>query len=266
MLPYPNLDDRDFNQLMASAADLVSRRCPAWTDLTPNDPGITLIEAFAHLTEVMLYRLNRVPEKVHIALLNLLGVRLQPPAPARVELRFSIEEATEEAVDIPLGTLVSSTDTADDAPVFRTMAAASIAPGELETTVVAINADLVEAQLVGEGTGLGGQIVRLPSAPVTTTGLAPFDDAGEYSTGDSLATSSSKGRAISCGTQHRRFEWMRLLDRSCPTRLRGSSNSLRSIMATRPALRCRESEGQSARGTGPAVGPTATSIPGFSRD
>lgn len=50
-----------------------------WTDLSPGDPGMVILELFAHLTEIMIYRLNRLPEKAYIEFLRLLGVRLQPP-------------------------------------------------------------------------------------------------------------------------------------------------------------------------------------------
>ena len=55
------------------------RRCPEWTDHNVSDPGITLIELFAWMTETLVYRLNRVPDKIHVALLDLLGIALDPP-------------------------------------------------------------------------------------------------------------------------------------------------------------------------------------------
>ena len=51
-----------------------------------HDPGVALVEVFAHLTEVMLYRLNRLPEKAYVEFLNLLGVTRHPPAAAWVDL------------------------------------------------------------------------------------------------------------------------------------------------------------------------------------
>ena len=66
-IPTPNLDDRNFDQLLNEAKERFtqfSQSTVEWTDLTPSDPGIILLELFAHLTEVMIYRLNRVPQKV----------------------------------------------------------------------------------------------------------------------------------------------------------------------------------------------------------
>lgn len=62
-IELPDLDDRTFMQLVEEARRHITRTCPEWTDLSPHDPGMTLVEAFAHLTEVMIYRLNRLPDK-----------------------------------------------------------------------------------------------------------------------------------------------------------------------------------------------------------
>ena len=78
-LPQPNLDDRTFDQLVDEARHIIMQRAPGWTDLSPGDPGITLMEVFAYLTETMIYRLNRLPQKAYVAFLSLLGV-LGPPA------------------------------------------------------------------------------------------------------------------------------------------------------------------------------------------
>ena len=50
-LPAPNLDDRRFQDLVDEAKRLVQRRCPEWTDHNVSDPGVTLIELFAWMTD-----------------------------------------------------------------------------------------------------------------------------------------------------------------------------------------------------------------------
>jgi len=100
-LPVPNLDDRTFAQLVEAARQRILLTCPEWTDLSVGDPGMVLLEAFAYLTETMIYRLNRLPEKSYIAFLRLLGVTLLPPAPAAVELLFSRPQPEDKPVLIP---------------------------------------------------------------------------------------------------------------------------------------------------------------------
>src|SRR3990172_8653112 len=106
-LPLPNLDDRDFRQLVAEARQRILQSCPEWTDLSASDPGVVLLELFAYLTDTMLYRLNRLPEKAYIAFLRLLGVSLLPPAAASATLRFRRSNPTDQPVTIPLGTRVT---------------------------------------------------------------------------------------------------------------------------------------------------------------
>ena len=88
-LESPNLDDRTFEQLLTDAKRRVVQSCPGW-ELTPSDPGVVLLEAFAYITDLMLYRLNRVPVKAYIEFLRLMGISLYPPNAARAELQFSL--------------------------------------------------------------------------------------------------------------------------------------------------------------------------------
>lgn len=166
MIPFPNLDDRAFADLVAEARERIERTCPAWTDSSPNDPGMVLVELFAHLTEVLLFRLNRVPEKVHIALLDLLGVTLDPPSAARVTLEITAEEGRTTAVEIPAGTAVSTAAGGSEGPIFRTLAPVRLDAAGDSVSVEAIDAEWVAAERVGVGTGRPGQLVSVARAPM----------------------------------------------------------------------------------------------------
>src|SRR5207302_9002222 len=63
-------------------------------------PGVTLIELFASMTEMALYRLNQVPEKNYIKFLEMLGISLEMPEPAKTDLRFWLSRYI---VDAPEG-------------------------------------------------------------------------------------------------------------------------------------------------------------------
>jgi hypothetical protein len=170
----PNLDDRTFKQLLEQAMDHVRHACPTWTDRTPGDPGIVLLEAFSYLTEAMIYRLNRVPEKVYVQLLRLLGVHLIPPGAASVTLRFSPERGAEGAVLIPKGTRVTlgRPGSDRDAPVFVTTSEATLAPGAEHVDVRAMHCEVIEAEDVGETSGQPGQVVHAKRPPI----VAPSGD------------------------------------------------------------------------------------------
>jgi predicted phage baseplate assembly protein len=102
-LPDIQLDDRRFQDLVSEARLKINRACPEWTEHNVSDPGITLIELFAWMTEMTIYRLNRVPDKLHVALLDLLGIQLDGPTAARTSVRFRLAGVPEEAVEIAGG-------------------------------------------------------------------------------------------------------------------------------------------------------------------
>jgi predicted phage baseplate assembly protein len=102
-LPEIQLDDRRFQDLVSEARLKINRACPEWTEHNVSDPGITLIELFAWMTEMTIYRLNRVPDKLHVTLLELLGIRLDGPTAARTDVRFRLAGAPEESVEIAGG-------------------------------------------------------------------------------------------------------------------------------------------------------------------
>ena len=89
-LETPQLDGRRFDDLLAEARRRIPRYTPeyspGWTDLNPSDPGVTLLELFAWLTESMLWQMNNVPERNYVKFLELLNFHLEPPAPATTYL------------------------------------------------------------------------------------------------------------------------------------------------------------------------------------
>ena len=102
-LPAIELDDRRFQDLVSEARMRIHRACPEWTEHNVSDPGITLIELFAWMTEMTIYRLNRVPDKLHVALMELLGIRLDGPTGAHTKLRFRLSAPAERSIDIAGG-------------------------------------------------------------------------------------------------------------------------------------------------------------------
>jgi predicted phage baseplate assembly protein len=131
-LPAPELDDRRFQQLVDDAKRLVQQRCPEWTDHNVSDPGVTLIELFAWMTDQLTYRLNRVPDRHYVKFLELLGVHLYPATPAHVGLTFWLSGPIEQPVTIPAGTQASTPYSEIEEPVvFTTLDDLTIPPREL---------------------------------------------------------------------------------------------------------------------------------------
>ncbi|MBE9002403.1 MULTISPECIES: baseplate J/gp47 family protein [unclassified Nostoc] len=71
-LPLPNLDDRSYANLLEEAISQIPLEYPEWTDHNPTDTGIILIELLAWLTEMVLYRVNQIPDDNYASFLSLL--------------------------------------------------------------------------------------------------------------------------------------------------------------------------------------------------
>jgi hypothetical protein len=116
VIPSPKLDDRSFQDIVEEAISMIPRYAPEWTNHNPSDPGITLIELAAWMTDLLLFRLNQVPEKNYVAFLNLLGIKLRPPRAARALLQFKVVEGSGKQ-RVPRGTQVSTPQAGDDQTV-----------------------------------------------------------------------------------------------------------------------------------------------------
>jgi hypothetical protein len=120
-LPSPKLDDRTYDELRDQLIEQIPRLCPRWTDFNPSDPGITVLELMAWMAEVLLYRINRIPEKSLIRFLELIGVRLRPPTCARTWVVFTPAATQEDAAPfVPSGTRLSASSEGAEPIAFET--------------------------------------------------------------------------------------------------------------------------------------------------
>lgn len=82
-IALPNLDDRNYSELVEGARALIPKYAPEWTNHNPSDPGITFIELFAYLAEMLIYRLDRVSDANIYAFLKLLNGAQWEPSPEK---------------------------------------------------------------------------------------------------------------------------------------------------------------------------------------
>jgi hypothetical protein len=116
MIPPPKLDDRKFNDIVDEAISMIPRYAPEWTNHNPSDPGITLIELAAWMTDLLIFRLNQVPDKNYVAFLNLLGIKLRAPRAAKALVRFALVEGGSKQ-RVPRGTPLSTPQATEENPV-----------------------------------------------------------------------------------------------------------------------------------------------------
>ena len=119
-LVAPNLDDRKFADIVAQAKTLIPRYAPEWTNFNDSDPGMTLVQLFAWMTEILVYRINQVPNLNYIKFLQLLGIELAPAQPALANLTFSLARPDLSYAIVPQGTQVAASSDGNKPIVFET--------------------------------------------------------------------------------------------------------------------------------------------------
>ncbi len=102
-LTLPKLDDRGYNEILGEAIARIPAHTPEWTNHNDSDPGITLLQLFAFMTENLLYRANLIPERNRLKFLQLLAVPLRPAAAARGIVAIVNQRGPLETITLPSG-------------------------------------------------------------------------------------------------------------------------------------------------------------------
>jgi len=124
-LQIPKIDDRRYQDLLDEALNRIPVHNPEWTNFNRSDPGVTLIEIFAFMTESLLYRANLIPERSRKKFLQLLGIPLNPATSARGLVSITNERGLAVTATLDAGLEVA----AGEVP-FRTERALDVLPVE----------------------------------------------------------------------------------------------------------------------------------------
>jgi predicted phage baseplate assembly protein len=135
-LTAPPLDNMAYADIVAQAKLLIPRYAPEWTNFNESDPGITLMELFAWMTEISIYRLNQVPDLNYIKFLQLIGIELKAAEPARAEVTFTLSRPDLVSVIVPQGTQIAASGGSETPVLF-----------ELDEALIAIGAQLSALQV-----------------------------------------------------------------------------------------------------------------------
>jgi predicted phage baseplate assembly protein len=129
-LQAPNLDDRQFQDIVDETKLLIPKYCPEWTNHNLSDPGVALIELFAWMSEMLMYRINQVPDRFYTKFLELMGIAPFPPTAAQADLTFWLSAVLDQPVTVKAGTQVGA-PAASKPVVFETIEDLVIAPPRL---------------------------------------------------------------------------------------------------------------------------------------
>lgn len=102
-LTAPPIDGRSYEELRDETLRRIPVHNPAWTNFNASDPGVTLVELFAFMTENLLYRTNQIPDRNRRKFLSLLGIPLRTAAPAHGVVTFANERGPLETLTLSTG-------------------------------------------------------------------------------------------------------------------------------------------------------------------
>lgn len=102
MLKVPQLDDISYEQMMQRAISRIPAMTDEWTDFNSHDPGITVLQMYAWLTDMLNYYMNATGD-IHVQkYLKLLGIEPQKECAAQ---GYIVLKNVREELEIPEGTV-----------------------------------------------------------------------------------------------------------------------------------------------------------------
>ncbi len=109
----PKIDRRTAADVAQQLQQLLQVYVPAWNEVdpvtgAPKGVSAALIGVSARFADVLIQRLNQVPQKNFLAFLELLGAALLPPQPARVPVTFLLAKGSVVDAVVPAGTQVAA--------------------------------------------------------------------------------------------------------------------------------------------------------------
>ncbi|AKV66609.1 MULTISPECIES: putative baseplate assembly protein [Microcystis] len=145
----PKIDKRTATEITQQLQELLLEYAPTWQE-SEIDPvtgkrlpkkgtiSAVLIGTFARFAEIIIERLNQVPDKNFLAFLDLLGASRLPPQAARTPLTFSLAAGSTVDVVVPVGTQVAAPPAeGEKAPViFETEAELVVTAAQLTSVFV----------------------------------------------------------------------------------------------------------------------------------
>ncbi|MFD0449550.1 hypothetical protein ACFQZK_00525 [Rhodococcus aetherivorans] len=130
ILEPPRIDDRTYRELLAEATARIPVHNPEWRNFTDADPGMTLLQLWAFMSENLLYQARLIPDRVRLTFFELLGIDIPPATAARGVVAFDFPKGRLEVTSIPTGQEVL----ASRVP-FRTTTGLTAAPVQVRAYV-----------------------------------------------------------------------------------------------------------------------------------
>jgi hypothetical protein len=186
-IPQVDYTSRDYTSIREDIISLIPEFSPSWTNRDPADFGMTILEAFAYMGDLLNYYIDRAANEAFIStasqrenvlqIAKLLGYIPTSSTPATVTLTF--QNSTANPITVPALTKVATSAVASSTSnqiIFETDAAVTV-PAKTgitngSATVTATQGTTVADELIGISDGQVNQSFKLNESSVINASVS----------------------------------------------------------------------------------------------
>ena len=186
-VPQIDYTSRDYASLREDMLALIPNYAPKWTTRDPADFGITLIELFSYMGDILNHYIDRSANEAYIStasqrdsvlqIARLLGYNPSENTAAKVTLTFY--NSTASIINVPALTQAATSavsNATNSQIIFETDAVAAV-PAKVgvvngSVQVAASQGKTISSEVIGTSNGQPGQVFKLAQAPVINNSVS----------------------------------------------------------------------------------------------
>ena len=191
-IPQVDYTSRDYASIREDLIDLIPEYAPLWTNRDPADFGMTILETFSYMGDILNYYIDKSANEAFIStasqrenvlqLARLLGYKPTESTASTVTVTFSNTSAS--SITVPALTQVATSTVANASTnqiVFETVSAVTVPAGSTSTIATAVQGVTVASELIGVSNGQVNQTFQLADAPVISGSISLLVGSINYS-------------------------------------------------------------------------------------
>lgn len=191
-IPQVDYTSRDYASIREDLIDLIPEYAPLWTNRDPADFGMTILETFSYMGDILNYYIDKSANEAFIStasqrenvlqLAKLLGYKPTESTASTVTLTFS--NTSGSSITVPALTQVATSTVSNASTnqiVFETVSAVTVPAGSTSTLATAVQGVTVTSELIGVSNGQVNQTFQLADAPVISGSVSLLVGSINYS-------------------------------------------------------------------------------------
>jgi hypothetical protein len=191
-IPQVDYTSRDYASIREDLIDLIPEYAPLWTNRDPADFGMTILETFSYMGDILNYYIDKSANEAFIStasqrenvlqLARLLGYKPTESTASTVTVTFSNTSAS--SITVPALTQVATSTVANASTnqiIFETVSAVTVPSGSTSTIATAVQGVTVTSELIGVSNGQVNQTFQLADAPVISGSISLLVGSINYS-------------------------------------------------------------------------------------